>query len=404
MQLPELVEELHRTKDDLRRKERRFNLLIGGSIAVNALFSVLLVTAVLAQRGAPLQGAQPVQDAPSFDYAARAHSRKLQQACTCVAEALSPLVGSIALTGGKVVFTRPVEITGGLTINAGDVTVTTGGVKVPVGNIEQGAGKFSAGAAGIELGGSAGKLRVTGGASGVEILSPGGLSVKPLGLSGSLTVTANDGIDISSSISPTTSFNIAKSGVSSLKVGTLDVVTQAQIGTNFKKAADSTKPVALFYGDAWYGKETVPNVLQFLTRVRPGKVIASWADGTDKAEASIGLKSGDNLATGYSLDVWGQSRLSAKTATTADTISRVLFVHGEGWFGPVAPDAKTPTYLTRVRVGKVTTGWPASNYKPGGDFLVEEASIGRRKTDAATALQLNVFGNASLANGKYKFN
>ncbi len=33
-------------------------------------------------------------------------------------------------------------------------------------------------------------------------------------------------------------------------------------------------------------------------------------------------------------------------------------------------------------------GWPASNYKPGGDFLVEEASIGRRKTDAATAFQL----------------
>lgn len=29
---------------------------------------------------------------------------------------------------------------------------------------------------------------------------------------------------------------------------------------------------------------------------------------------------------------------------------------GEGWFGPAAPDAKTPTYLTRVRVGKVTTG------------------------------------------------
>lgn len=29
---------------------------------------------------------------------------------------------------------------------------------------------------------------------------------------------------------------------------------------------------------------------------------------------------------------------------------------GEGWFGPQPPDSKTPTYLTRVRVGKVTTG------------------------------------------------
>lgn len=43
-------------------------------------------------------------------------------------------------------------------------------------------------------------------------------------------------------------------------------------------------------------------------------MIASWPDGTDKAETSIGLKSGDNLVTAYSLDVWGQSRLSAKTA------------------------------------------------------------------------------------------
>lgn len=380
-------------------------MLIGGSIAVNALISVLLVTAALASRSAaPSRAAQQVEDAPSFDFSARTHSRKLQQACTCVAEALAPLVGSISLSGGKVVINKPVDIVGAVTINGGDLTVGTGGLKVPVGNIEQTTGKFSGGAGGIELGNSAGKLRVTGGNSGVEVLSAGGLKVTPLGLTGGLTVTAADGIDLSlTSGSVGGSFNIAKSGASTVKTSQLEVAVQAQIGTNFKKAADGRGPVALFYGDGWFGKETVGTSLQYLTRVRPGKVIASWPDAADKAEASIGLKTGDNLSTAYSLDVWGQSRLSAKTAGTADTTSRVLYVHGEGWFGPQPPDAKTPTYLTRVRVGKVTTGWPASNYKPGGDFLVEEASIGRRKPDAATAFQLNVFGNATLANGKFKF-
>ncbi|KAL4421147.1 hypothetical protein ABPG77_000782 [Micractinium sp. CCAP 211/92] len=403
---PELAEALQRREDELRRKERRrSNLLIGGSIAVNAIISLLLVTAAIAsQNAAPLRGSRTVEDAPSYDFMARAHSRKLQQACTCIAEALAPLVGSISLTNGRVVISKPVDILGAVTINGGDVTIGTGGLKVSIGNIEQTTGKFSAGAGGIELGASAGKLKVSGPASGVEVLSPGGLKVQPLGITGGLTVTGSDGIDLSiTSGSVVSSLNIAKSGASTLKTGSLEVATQAQIGTNFKKAADSTKPVALLYGDAWAGKEVSGTTTQYLTRIRPGKVIASWPDGNDKAETSIGLKSGDNLATAYSLDVWGQSRLSAKTASTADTISRVLYVHGEGWFGPAAPDAKTPTYLTRVRVGKVTTGWPASNYKPGGDFLVEEASIGRRKTDAATAFQLNVFGNATLANGKFKF-
>lgn len=38
------------------------------------------------------------------------------QACTCVAEGLAPLVGSIALTNGKVVITKPVDILGALTV------------------------------------------------------------------------------------------------------------------------------------------------------------------------------------------------------------------------------------------------------------------------------------------------
>lgn len=55
-------------------------MLIGGSIAVNALISVLLVTAALASRSAaPSRAAQQVEDAPSFDFSARTHSRKLQQ-------------------------------------------------------------------------------------------------------------------------------------------------------------------------------------------------------------------------------------------------------------------------------------------------------------------------------------
>lgn len=38
------------------------------------------------------------------------------QACTCVAEALAPLVGSISLSGGKVVINKPVDIVGAVTI------------------------------------------------------------------------------------------------------------------------------------------------------------------------------------------------------------------------------------------------------------------------------------------------
>ncbi len=63
-------------------------------------------------------------------------------------------------------------------------------------NIEQTTGKFSAGAGGIELGASAGKLKVSGPGSGVEVLSPGGLKVQPLGITGGLTVTGSDGIDV----------------------------------------------------------------------------------------------------------------------------------------------------------------------------------------------------------------
>lgn len=177
------------------------------------------------------------------------------------------------------------------------------------------------------------------------------------------------------------------------------------------EAADSRNPVAYFYGDAWYGKDTSGGGLQYLTRVRPGeaqrctasisglkgisvsglagaahrpasplparcgrawqlgsircdlqacgiflicrstvlyrspskvcqfpsapvllpgKVIASWPDAENKAEASIGLKSGDNLGTSYSLDVWGLSRLSAKTAGAQSTAGRA----GGGGGGP----------------------------------------------------------------------
>ncbi len=78
---PELAEALQRREDELRRKERRrSNLLIGGSIAVNAIISLLLVTAAIAsQNAAPLKGSRTVEDAPSYDFMARAHSRKLQQ-------------------------------------------------------------------------------------------------------------------------------------------------------------------------------------------------------------------------------------------------------------------------------------------------------------------------------------
>lgn len=44
------------------------------------------------------------------------------------------------------------------------------------------------------------------------------------------------------------------------------------------------------------------------------------------------------------------------TVANSCAVGVVLPVAGEGWFGPQPPDAKTPTYLTRVRVGKVTTG------------------------------------------------
>lgn len=63
-------------------------------------------------------------------------------------------------------------------------------------NIEQTTGKFSAGVGGIELGANAGKLKVSGSGSGVEVLSAGGLKVQPLGINGGLTVTAADGIDV----------------------------------------------------------------------------------------------------------------------------------------------------------------------------------------------------------------
>lgn len=78
--LPPEISAALRREDELRRNERRrCNLLIGGSVAVNALLSVLLVTAALAsQRAAPAAGAR-VEDAPSYDFMARAHSRKLQQ-------------------------------------------------------------------------------------------------------------------------------------------------------------------------------------------------------------------------------------------------------------------------------------------------------------------------------------
>lgn len=219
---PELAEALQRREDELRRKERRrCNLLIGSSIAVNAIISVLLVTAAIAsQNAAPLKGSQTAEDIlPSYDSMTRAHNRKLQQvravltkfraypwqawgaaypwqivqggrrqlhdgrrrycchsdppglqvnvlhqccapkngwkllhhalvrplsawqhscdataasgrdppcpaappdhamqACTCVAEALAPLVGSITLTNGKVVIAKPVDILGAVTI------------------------------------------------------------------------------------------------------------------------------------------------------------------------------------------------------------------------------------------------------------------------------------------------
>ncbi len=38
------------------------------------------------------------------------------QACTCIAEALAPLVGSISLTNGRVVISKPVDILGAVTI------------------------------------------------------------------------------------------------------------------------------------------------------------------------------------------------------------------------------------------------------------------------------------------------
>lgn len=67
----------------------------------------------------------------------------------------------------------------------------------PCSNIEQVGGKFSAGAGGIDMTGTAGKLRVNGANSGVEILSAGGLKVAPLGITGGITVTAADGIEVS---------------------------------------------------------------------------------------------------------------------------------------------------------------------------------------------------------------
>lgn len=70
-------------------------------------------------------------------------------------------------------------------------------------------------------------------------------------------------------------------------------------------------PVRLGAGQATH---THPKTTSFPPVPLAGKVIASWPDAADKAEASIGLKTGDNLSTAYSLDVWGQSRLSAKTA------------------------------------------------------------------------------------------
>lgn len=80
-------------------------------------------------------------------------------------------------------------------------------------------------------------------------------------------------------------------------------------------------------------------------------------------------------------------------AGTADTVGKVVHVHGDVWVGQSTTGSLV--HLTRVRPGKITTSWPKRDSTAG----TEEASIGKRAAQSYTDFQLNVFGSVSLANG-----
>lgn len=84
-------------------------------------------------------------------------------------------------------------------------------------------------------------------------------------------------------------------------------------------------------------------------------------------------------------------------AETADTAGKVCNVYGDVWVGQSIV-GNNIVHLTRLRGGKVVTGWPRRNAPPT-DRGTEEAAMGKRKADTYKANQLSVYGNSTLATG-----